>query len=150
MCQGTYNASNTIMILLHPSLSLYLFLLINSKNDQTGADEGVESAINWEKLLYGHNKIIKSVINEYKYQENDSSNNWVLDEEHIFTPYSKTGRRSTLESIENELWWMVTSQDDPAMDAEPAFWDGLANNMSSNLFLDYEVIQNKWEEDAVT
>lgn len=141
-----------ILAYKNPRVSLFLLVLFNLKNDRSHADDGFLNTKTWGQQLYYHNTFVKGVNNEYEFQDNDDLNTWVLDEEQIFAPYTKTPHQTTLQSIESELWWKVTNQDDPAMDAEPALWDGdgLVNNVSSKLFLDYELLQNKWEEAAVT
>lgn len=84
-----------ILTYKYPRVSLFLFILFNFKNDQTQADEGLQNAINWGKLLYSHNNFVKNANKEYEFQDNDDLNNWVLDEEQIFTPYARTVHRTS-------------------------------------------------------
>ncbi|XP_042888546.1 uncharacterized protein LOC122263995 isoform X2 [Penaeus japonicus] len=80
---------------------------------------------------------------------------WSLDEEVVLpgkrgvsTPSisNKTSMRSS------EQWWRITSPYDPALNAEPAHWDGegLAASESSQSFDEYPLIQDTWEEHNVT
>ncbi|XP_063599039.1 uncharacterized protein LOC134775449 [Penaeus indicus] len=84
--------------------------------------------------------------------DNNGEDGWTLDEEAVasttgeaFTPSDKSIRSS-------EHWWQITSSYDPALDAEPALWDGerLVGSESSNIFDEYLLIQDTWEEHKVS
>ncbi|XP_045603598.1 uncharacterized protein [Procambarus clarkii] len=129
-------------------ISLIFWTVINVAYDQVGGDDGPPTDSTWGQQLYIKLAGLHNTSSDY--EDNQDLSNWVLDEEHIFAPY-KTTHHATLDNTQHELWWKVTSEDDPAMDAEPGPWDGkgLLNTVSSNLFLHYELIQNSWEENEI-
>ncbi|KAK8754485.1 hypothetical protein OTU49_016421 [Cherax quadricarinatus] len=128
-------------------ISLFLCTFSNFVNYEADANQLLNDS-NLSQQLYTKINGLKSAITDYEY--NEDMHKWVLDEEEIYVPNRMT-HQTTLYSTHSEQWWRATSEDDPAMDAEPVPWDGkgLYENVSSNLFQDYEVIQNTWEEDAV-
>ncbi|KAG7170136.1 uncharacterized protein LOC121865072 [Homarus americanus] len=140
-----------IMIKAKPQgLSLCLYTLLSLLVHSVETDDGLLNDLTWAQQMDLHNNQLDSGSSEYK--DNEDFKKWVLEEEHILTSHSKVPHRTAQHNTQSEMWWKVTSQDDPAMDAEPVSWDGkgLVNSVSPNLFQDYELIQHTWKEDAVT
>ncbi|XP_064095090.1 uncharacterized protein LOC135207320 [Macrobrachium nipponense] len=82
---------------------------------------------------------------------NSNMDNWSIDEEYIINPTKKTSLKQVLNNL-GDQWWRITNPDDPARNAEPAMWDGhgLQKSIVQNLSADYQLVQDKWEEEAVT
>ncbi|XP_068220065.1 uncharacterized protein [Palaemon carinicauda] len=76
---------------------------------------------------------------------------WTLDEEYIINPTRKSSLKQVMNTF-GDQWWRITNPDDPANNAEPALWDGhsLQKPSTQNIFADYQLMQDNWEEEAVT
>nr|XP_027220005.1 uncharacterized protein LOC113812333 [Penaeus vannamei] len=90
---------------------------------------------------------------KYEAENNNGEEGWTLDEEAVAQTMGRTYKPSDKISIKNsEHWWQITSFYDPALNAEPAIWDGerLVGSESSNIFDEYHLIQDTWEEHKVS
>ncbi|XP_047483958.1 uncharacterized protein LOC125035788 [Penaeus chinensis] len=88
-----------------------------------------------------------------KAENSNGEDGWNLDEEAVASTTGEAVTRSDKASIRSsEHWWQITSSYDPALDAEPALWDGerLVDSESPNIFDEYLLIQDTWEEHKVS
>ncbi|XP_037776122.1 uncharacterized protein LOC119573136 isoform X2 [Penaeus monodon] len=121
--------------------SLVFFHLIKAAENK----EEKETQRRWN-----HNNLhvtLEVTGSRHKAENNNGEDGWTLDEEAVAsTPSDKISIRSS------EHWWQITSSYDPALNAEPALWDGerLLGSESSNMFEEYLLIQDTWEEHKVT